>query len=222
MVAVLPYRLGIKGFGMGITRKFLMGGCALALSVAFTGNADARNAAAKCAGPADVTAMQVAAIQQNLMVSALTCGDLARTNFNAFQTNFGPDLRKSDKALLAMFRRILGRGGDAAYNLFKTDLASKAELRRIHGHAEFCSAADQIASMALAPEKPKLADFVVGAPPIDFSGPIAICEVLTATATGSGFEGNSTSASAGTAGVSAAISIVGNGSVKVLSSSGLS
>ena len=39
------------------------------------------------------------------MVAALTCGDTARVNFNAFKTRFGPDLRVSDQLMLRMFGR---------------------------------------------------------------------------------------------------------------------
>ena len=125
--------------------------------------------------------MQAAAVQQELMDAALTCGDEARTNFNAFQTSFGPELRRSDKVMLSMFRRVLGGSkGDAAYNLFKTDMASKAELRRVHGHADFCAAANLVVSAALAPEKPSLNDFVSGVPIADAAGPVNSCQVQVA------------------------------------------
>ncbi len=160
-------------------RKFMTGVCVLALCVA-AGSAEARRPL-KCADPPEVAAMQAAAVQQELMDAALTCGDEARTNFNAFQTSFGPELRRSDKTMLSMFRRVLGGSkGDAAYNLFKTDMASKAELRRIHGHADFCAAANQVVSAALGPQKPSLNDFVSGVPVTDVSGPVNSCQVQVA------------------------------------------
>ncbi len=129
--------------------------------------------------------MQTAAIQQELMDAALTCGDQARTDFNAFQTSFNAELRRSDKTLLAMFRRVMGGSkGDAAYNLFKTDMASKAELRRVHGHADFCAAANLVISAALAPDKPSLNDFVAGVPVTDVAAsaesPVGSCQVQVA------------------------------------------
>ena len=134
--------------------------------------------------------MQISAIQQEFMDAALTCGDAARAQYNAFQTNFGPALNQSDRQLLALFRRMMGGRGNAAYNLFKTDLATKAELRRIHDHAGFCAAATQKAQTVLAlgvvSGKPKqlaalryanLKDFAGETASVDFVWPIPTCEV---------------------------------------------
>lgn len=160
---------------MKLVKLLLAGGCVATLFVG--GAAEARyKKPLLCAQPDEVTAMQAAAIQQELMDAALTCGDEARDNYNAFQTSFGPELRRSDKALLRLFRRVQGYSkGDAAYNLFKTELAAKAELRRVHGHQDFCTAANLVVAAALNPDKPALEDFVGGVPvtekpqsPIDF------------------------------------------------------
>ena len=164
-------------------KRLMAGACLLALCVG-AGSAEARKAL-KCAAPPEVAAMQTAAIQQELMDAALTCGDQARTDFNAFQTSFNAELRRSDKTLLAMFRRVMGGSkGDAAYNLFKTDMASKAELRRVHGHADFCAAANLVISAALAPEKPSLNDFVSGVPVSDVAAseetPVGSCQLQVA------------------------------------------
>ncbi len=148
----------------------MAGVCVLALSVAATSGAEARKIS-RCASPAEVTAMQASAIQQELMDAALTCGEQARINYNAFQTIFGPELRRSDKTLLTMFHRTMGWSkGDAAYNSFKTDLAAKAELRRVHASQDFCTAANLVVSAALAPQKPSLDDFVSGVPISDVGG----------------------------------------------------
>jgi len=158
----------------------MAGGCALLLCLAAAGEAEAKKAL-KCATPQEVSAMQAASVQQELMDAALTCGTDARDNYNAFQTSFGPELRRSDKALLTMFRRVQGfTKGDAAYNLFKTELASKAELKRIHGNQDFCTAATLVVSAALAPEKPTLADFVSGVPVSDAAGAIDSCDIQVA------------------------------------------
>jgi hypothetical protein len=63
-------------------------------------------AAPRCARPDEVTAIQAAMIQQELMVAALTCNEVE--HFNAFQTNFGPELRTSDATLARMFMRLYG------------------------------------------------------------------------------------------------------------------
>lgn len=165
---------------MGMKTKLMAGGCALLVCLAATSGAEAKKAV-KCATPDEVTAMQASAIQQELMDAALTCGAEARDDYNAFQTSFGPELRRSDKALLSMFRRVQGYSkGDAAYNLFKTELAAKAELRRVHGDHDFCTAANLVVAAALAPDKPRLADFVSGVPITDAEGAVDSCQIQVA------------------------------------------
>jgi hypothetical protein len=84
----------------------------------------------------------------------------------------------TDKALLDMFKRIDGNSkGDAAYNLFKTNMASKAELQRIHDAAGFCRSADLVLSAANAPQKPLLKDFVAGVTIADTETPVENCAV---------------------------------------------
>jgi hypothetical protein len=166
--------------GMTSEKWVMAGACVLAVCVATAGNAQARKAL-KCANPAEVTAMQAAAFQQQLMDAALTCGDTARDSYNAFQTSFGPELRRSDRTLLRMFTRVLGgTKGDKAYNLFKTELAAKAELRRVHNSEDFCKAAGLVAAAALTPAKPSLHDVVSGIPIADVEGPVDSCDVQVA------------------------------------------
>jgi hypothetical protein len=141
--------------------------------------ADARRGA-QCADPGEVSALQTAAIQQELMDSALGCGQPFVEKFNAFQTSFGPELRRSDRTLLTLFKRIYGPSrGDAEYNLFKTNMASKAEIKRVHQMNDFCQSADLVFAAALAPQKPSLNDFVSGVPVADES-PVGKCEVQVA------------------------------------------
>jgi hypothetical protein len=123
-----------------------------------------------------MSAQYTTAIQQELMDAALTCGDTARVNYNAFQTRYGPELRVSDQLMLKMFTRVMGgRQGDKAYNLFKTELAAKAELRRTHDHDEFCQGATLLAGAALGPASLKLADFVEDVPPAALAGGVSGC-----------------------------------------------
>jgi hypothetical protein len=144
----------------------------------------ARRPVSNCAQPVEVTAIQTAVVQQELMDAALGCGPTALENFNAFQTTFGSELRRSDKTLLTMFRRIHGGSrGDAAYNLFKTDMASKAEIHRVRAMTDFCAAANVVFAAALAPQKPALSDFVSGIQITDENNdtrPVASCDIRVA------------------------------------------
>jgi hypothetical protein len=139
--------------------------CLLALCAVCVAPADARRATSNCANVDEVSALQTAAVQQELMDAALGCGADAVQKFNAFQTSYSTELRRSDKTLLSMFKRVYGSSrGDAQYNLFKTNMASKAEIRRVHGLGDFCAAADLVFAAALTPQKPLLRDFVAGVP----------------------------------------------------------
>lgn len=164
----------------------VMGVCALALCVA-AGAAPkkAKAVSGKCASQVEVAAQQTTAIQQELMDAALTCGDTARVNYNAFQTKFGPDLRVSDAAMLKMFGRVMGaRQGDKAYNLFKTELAAKAELRRTRDHDTFCQGASMMAAAALGPTNIKLDEFVADVPVGSLAGGVSGCALPAAAPTG--------------------------------------
>lgn len=156
----------------------MFGVCALALCVAAGAAPKKARPAGACASPAEVTAQQTTAIQQELMDAALTCGDTARVNYNSFQTRFSQDLRAFDQMMLHMFNRVMGaKKGDKAYNLFKTELAAKAELRRTRDHAEFCQGATINAAAALGPSNLKLSDFVADAPPASLDGGVSSCAV---------------------------------------------
>lgn len=158
-------------------KSFKTGACLLASTIALTSIAQA---APRCANPNEVSAIQVSAVQQELMDAALGCGPTATQNFNAFQTSFGPELRRSDAVLLRMFKRIYGSyKGDAAYNAYKTRAASNAELRRDRGLTEFCKAADRVFVAALAPDKPVLQDFV-SAVPVEEASPVDTCQISVA------------------------------------------
>jgi len=128
----------------------------------------------KCAAPAEVTAIAATSIQQELMVAALTCNQIA--NFNAFQTNFGPELRASDHTLMHMFQRLYGGRGESEYHAFKTRLANNSEMRSIHGNQDFCTAAGLVFGAALAATKPTLSDFVSGVQVADPS-PVNSCQM---------------------------------------------
>jgi len=116
-------------------------------------------AQSRCAKPEEVSAIQTAAIQQELMVAALTCNEVSR--FNAFQVGFGPELRASDATLAHMFRRLYGpRRGEAEYHSFKTKLANDSSIRSIHDNPSYCQEAGSMLASALVTNKPALATFV--------------------------------------------------------------
>lgn len=161
-------------------RKMKAGALSLA-AVMVAGNAFAASSS-KCAKPEEVTAIQTAAIQQELMVAALTCNDV--TNFNAFQTGFSKELQTSDATLHKMFKRIFGgRAGEDQFHAFKTRMANDSSIRSIHDNPGYCHEADGVFSQALAPAKPTLAAFVSSVT-VQEESPVNSCEVRVAVAFG--------------------------------------
>ncbi len=132
----------------------------------------------KCAKPEEVTAIQTSAIQQELMVAALTCNQIA--NFNAFQTGFSRELQASDATLHKMFKRIFGnKPGEDQFHAFKTRMANDSSIRSIHDNSAYCHEADTVFAAALAPVKPTLASFVSGVT-VQEANPVDSCEVRVA------------------------------------------
>jgi hypothetical protein len=151
---------------------------ALALTAAVAATGALALPPGKCAKPEEVTAIQAAAVQQELMVAALTCNEITR--FNAFQTSYGKELRESDASLEHMFKRLFGgSGGEAQYHAFKTRLANNSSMRSITNNPDYCHEASQVFEAALGASKPSLADFVSGIPVNDPS-PVDSCEIKVA------------------------------------------
>ena len=161
-----------------------MGACVAALSLVGGILAEARPVSSACASAAEISAIQVSAVQQELTDAALACGPNEVALFNRFQTVFSTELRKSDATMLRMFKRLNGnRAGDAAYDSFKTRAIAHAEQRRTKpgAHANFCRTADVVFAAALAPDKPVLEDFVSGVP-VNEANPVDSCEIKVAVA----------------------------------------
>jgi hypothetical protein len=145
---------------------------------ALTAGSAAMAGSSRCARPDEVTAIQTAAIQQQLMVAALYCHEVTR--FNEFQTGYSRELRTSDGALLRMFQRLYGpRQGQSEYHSFKTRLANNSSIRSIHDNPEYCHEASQVFAAALGQDRPTLAGFVSGIEVTEES-PVSSCEIKVA------------------------------------------
>jgi hypothetical protein len=158
-------------------KKFRASACATLLCFAGANLAEAKTLS--CATAAEVSAIQVSAVQQELTDAALACGDNETALYNRFQTVFNKELRRSDAQLLSMFKRLQGaRAGNAAYDSYKTRAIAHAEQRRTvpGAAADFCKTADIVFAAALAPDKPVLEDFVAGVP-VEEANPVDACEI---------------------------------------------
>ena len=161
-----------------------LGAAVAALSLAGAPGLEARQLATSCASSAEISAIQVSAIVQELTDAALTCGPATMASMVRFQKSFQKELNRSDAVLKQMFKRLNGaRAGEAAYDSYKTRAINHAEQRRIKpgAHANFCKTANVVFAAALAPDKPVLEDFVSGVP-VNEASPVDTCEIKVAVA----------------------------------------
>ena len=115
-------------------------------------------ARAGCTSADDALALKTAAVQQELMVAAFTCGDT--DGYNRFVLSYQRDLQDSDAALLAYFQRT---GSTADYHSYKTSLANDFSLISARND-RFCSAANAAFDSALDPAHPALSQIVAQQP----------------------------------------------------------
>lgn len=141
---------------VGMRKTKQSGVIAFAMAAVATG----AMAGPKCATTDEVTAIQASAIQQQLMVAALTCNQV--DHFNAFQIAYSKELRRSDASLAHMFHRLYGGRGESEYHAFKTRLANNSSIRSIHDNEAYCRDAGMVFEAALIADKPSLASFVSG------------------------------------------------------------
>jgi hypothetical protein len=131
---------------------------AIAGAVMCTVATQAWAAAAPCARPIEMQAIRTAAIQQELMVAALSCDAVPR--YNQFVTHFQGDLQAADRALQAFFRRMNARTGTADYHAFKTRMANASSRKSIAHITNFCDGAEALFVTALDTGPVTLATFV--------------------------------------------------------------
>jgi hypothetical protein len=99
-------------------------------------------AADLCARPDEAMALKTAAVQQELMVAALTCGDA--DSYNRFVLSHRGALQDSDAALKGYFQRASERRGEDEYNSYKTALANGFSLASLRGQGDFCRTAEAV------------------------------------------------------------------------------
>ena len=123
--------------------------CAAALMLTcMGGNVYAAAATASgCARPADMNALKTAAMQQRLMVAALSCGETQ--SYNQFVRTYQTELQNSDKNLQAYFRRVNGKTGTADYHAYKTRLANASSMAVINDNVSYCANAKASFEQAL-------------------------------------------------------------------------
>ncbi len=132
--------------------------CAAALALTAMGGQALAAPAGRCANQNDMMAIKAAAVQQRLMVAALSCNAIQL--YNAFVTGYQKELQASDRALQNFFRRINGASGTSDYHAFKTKLANSSSMQSIGDVKAYCDSAKETFDVALGAAKSTLAAFV--------------------------------------------------------------
>jgi hypothetical protein len=101
-------------------------------------------------------AIRAAAVQQKLMVAALSCR--ATKPYQQFVSDNRKALIDSDTALLSFFRRLNEKTGTADYHSFKTHLANAAAILPSRDALKFC--ADAKVTFAAASKANNLKTFL--------------------------------------------------------------
>ena len=135
-----------------------------AVVLAFSGVAGHALADTVCAGAQDLMALQVATLQQQLTVAALTCQNDDVSLYNSFVTAYQPDLVASDRTLESFFLRRDPTNGTAEFHAFKTRLANNFSARHSDDPREFCGKAEAVFRDALTGKKKSLAVFALSQP----------------------------------------------------------
>lgn len=138
-------------------RKSAKTTAAILMLTCMSGNVMAA-AQAGCARPNEMAAVKTAAIQQRLMVAALSC-DAVKV-YNRFVSAYQKDLQASDRDLQNFFRRLHGKNGTEEYHSFKTRLANASSMASIGDITGYCASAKQDFDEALNAEKKTLAAFI--------------------------------------------------------------
>jgi hypothetical protein len=157
-------------------RNFAKTGAAALMLTCMVGNVMAATQAG-CARPEDMSAIKTAALQQKLMVAALSC-DAAQL-YNRFVSVYQKDLQASDRALQNFFRRMNGRTGTEDYHAFKTRMANASSMQSIGDITNYCASAKQLFDDALNSARLTLRTFVADKE-TSADRTFSPCQVLTA------------------------------------------
>ncbi|MDE2476253.1 MAG: hypothetical protein KGO48_14470 [Alphaproteobacteria bacterium] len=163
-------------------RNLAKTGAAILMLTGMAGNVMAATQTG-CARPTEMAAVKTAAIQQRLMVAALSC-DAAKL-YNSFVSTYQKDLQASDRDLQNFFRRLHGKNGTEEYHAFKTKLANASSMASIGDITGYCASANQLFDDALNSARSTLAAFVAAREtPADTAFEQCQGQVLTAGNTG--------------------------------------
>ena len=140
-------------------------------------NAWAAAESPRCASSEEISAVRTAAVQQRLMVAALSCHAIEL--YNRFVMSYQTELQTSDHQLQNFFHRLYGHSGEANYHSFKTRLANSSSMQSIKD-PRYCADAQATFDSALSRGRQSLAAFVAAQPSAAESA-FSPCEIVAST-----------------------------------------
>lgn len=129
--------------------------CAAAISIGV-----GASAATSCMRSNERMAIEVRAMQTDMMVAALSCN--ARLEYNAFVTRFRSVLASHSHTLNGLFTRMYGKAGEREYLRYTTALANQASLASVTDTAQFCTSTVATLRQAVTVTLEDFESFVVG------------------------------------------------------------
>ncbi len=106
----------------------------------------------RCMLAAERTAFDIRALQSQLMIDALKCGQ--RDGYNTFIRRHRGDLQTADKQIASHFSRIDNSTGQQRHDTYVTDLANAQSQEAIRQGSSFCQDIKQFVSQALTLQNP--------------------------------------------------------------------
>lgn len=99
-------------------------------------------AQAQCVRTAEQSALDVAWLKSQLMVTAITCKQ--EDKYNAFVQRFRPELISADRTVASYFQRAHGRRSQAQHDDFNTQLAQSQAQANLRQGNQFCNRSGDI------------------------------------------------------------------------------
>jgi len=147
--------------------------CAIAVSIGL-----GASAATSCMRSDEKMALEVRAMQTDMMVAALSCN--AHREYNEFVTRFRSVLATHSHTLNGLFSRIYGRGGDREFLRYTTQLANEAALASVTDSGAFCTSTLATLRQVVGAALTDFESLVVGrkayASDIGPTGKMAVCK----------------------------------------------
>jgi hypothetical protein len=133
-----------------------------------------------CLQPAEKAALDTRALQSQLMVAALSCGQ--HDAYNAFVTRYQKGLGSAYKVVTAHFRRVNGAHGQRELDNFITNMANAQSQEGIRQGSFFCRNVAPLFEQAMAqPDLAGLAELSVNQKVVNPYG-LEACPIRTAQA----------------------------------------